>query len=63
MIKHFPDVAVRYVGSRPMTDIIASRRSFSSEFIVSGVMFRMGLIQETILLGELILYGDGVSGL
>ena len=41
---HLPDFSVRKVGSRPLTDGNAISRSFSPEFIVSFVMFRIGTI-------------------
>ena len=44
MTDHLPNFAVRYVGSRPMTDSITRRRSLSTEFIVSGVILKMGTI-------------------
>ena len=41
MTNHLPGFVVIYVGSRPMTDGIASKRFFNSEFIVSSVILRM----------------------
>ena len=42
MTNNLSDFVVKYVGSRSMTDDMASRRSLSPEFIVSGVILRMG---------------------
>ena len=33
---YLPKFAVKYVGSRPITEIISSRRSFRPDYMVSG---------------------------
>ena len=44
MTSHLPDFFVRYVGSRPITEVIARSRYFRLDCIISGVILRIGTI-------------------
>ena len=44
MTSHLPDFVVEYVGSSPLTEVIANTRSFRPAFMVSGATLRIGTI-------------------